>query len=266
MKNIFLSLFVLLTTHTFGQQHPIKGVWRTPSDFSVTTYTFDSLGKATYNQRGCMSRVAFNGSYILHKDTIFIQYDTLSQELQKIYRSNSRTKKTDTLIWINPHKIKIYPYPTVFIYDQSRDEQVLTLKPNGLFTYKVRHFGDTFTIKEFMYNEWKTIDTLINPGEEYINPVDYPLFLHSGLNEFIICANNIRINEISVEAEKPEVKIIKKTVTNLLTFSDTTIYEVQDRYGNKLLSGKGKTIDCRKLEKGKYILKFDNRTEEFSKE
>lgn len=263
-KTINIFLFAIITIHALGQQNSIIGIWRTSIDFSVSSYTFDTLGQIAFKQKGCMSGVAFKGRYIIQKDTIYIKYDSISTELQKIYQSNSRIKLDDTLIWINRHKIQIAP--NYYIYNQDRDEQVCLIKPNGLFTYKARHFDDVFTIKQFNYNEWEIIDTITHSANEYIELINYPLFLHSGLNKFGIYANNRFVNDFFVEAAKPEVKIVKKTVQNQLIFSDTTIYEVQDRYGNKLLYGRGKNIDCSNLTKGKYIVKFDNRTGEFLKQ
>ncbi|WP_299249163.1 hypothetical protein [uncultured Cytophaga sp.] len=108
--------------------------------------------------------------------------------------------------------------------------------------------------------------------------VNYPLFLHSGTNKFEIYINNrayfnILIqddsfgNEIIIEAKKTKVKIENKfPIRDYLHFSAITIYEVQDIYGNNLLAGKGKIIDCKNLQKGSYILKFDNQTTKFVKQ
>jgi hypothetical protein len=268
---LYLFVFVLFYAHALGQENSIVGVWHTPPNFSVLTYTFDSSGHVYFKQRGCMSRIAFSGNYTIHNDSIFIQYDTLTSDLPRLYKIKDRIiPYVDTLLLINPHKIQIAH--NFFMYNQERDEQACRISSDGLFSFKIRHFGDTFTIKQFTYNEWKTIDTLMNPSSEYIDLVNYPFFLHSGINKFQICINN-RVyfnnnfdNELTVEAKKAEVKTEnKKVIKTALTFSDTTIYEVQDQYGLKLLSGKGKTIDCRNLHKGKYILNFDNRTVEFIK-
>ncbi|WP_018343431.1 hypothetical protein [Cytophaga aurantiaca] len=271
MRIIFnVFLFILLSAQVFAQQNSIIGVWRTPPNFSVLTYTFDSSGHLSFTQRGCMSSYALSGTYKQHNDSIFIFYDTLTSFQQSLYRIKDRLLSPDTLIYINEHKIQIAP--NFFMYNQDRDEQVCTITSNGLFSFKIKHFGDTFTIKQFTYNEWKTIDTIIPPNDEYINMVNYPLFLHSGTNKFAIYINNRTYSRytftdgIIIDANKPPVKIEnKKVIKNTLSFSDTTIYEVQDRYGNKLLRGKGKTIDCKTLPAGKYVLEFDNRTTVFVK-
>lgn len=260
----YLFLFVLFYTQTFAQQNSCYGVWRTSPNFSVLTYTFDSSGYVSFNQKGCMNSVTLSGIYKQHKDSIFIYYDTLTSFQQSPYRIKDRILYPDTLFYINEHKIQIAQ--DFFIYNQDRDEQVCTITPIGLFSFNIKHFGDTFTIKHLNYLRWETIDTIIPPNDEYINMVNYPLFLHSGENSFAIYANNRFMKDITIEAKKAEVKIEnKKAIKNTLTFSDITVYEVQDRYGNKLLMGKGKTIDCKTLPEGEYVLEFDNRTIEFIK-
>jgi hypothetical protein len=276
MKNVIYLFLTLFSANTFGQKNAIIGAWRTPVDFSTLSYTFDSLGYIDFKLRGCMNTLVLNGKYTVQNDSIFIQYDTLTPTQRTLYQiKDRRISYIDTLIYINQHKIQLAP--NAFIYNEDRDEQECKITPNGLFTFKIKHFGDTFTIKQYNYSEWVIIDTLINPNNEYIDLVNYPLFLHSGTNKFKIYINN-RVyfniiimdnsfgNEIIVEAQKVKVKIEHKSaIQNYLNFSDTTIYEVQDTYGNKILAGKGRIIDCKSLPKGKYILNFDNQTTEFVK-
>lgn len=265
MRIIFNAfLFMLFSAQVFAQQNSIAGVWRTPPDFSVLTYTFDSSGHVNFKHRACMGGYALSGMYKQSNDSIFIYYDTLTYSQERLYKIKDRLLPPDTLIFINEHKIQIVP--NIFMYNQDRDEQVCTITPTGLFSFKIKHFGDTFTIKQLNYLSWITVDSIVPTNDEYINIVNHPLFLHSGENTFSIYVNNRFMEDVIVKAEKAEVKIEnKETIKNTITFSDTTIYEVQDRYGNKLLYGKGKTIDCKNLPAGKYVLEFDNRRTEFVK-
>jgi len=50
-----------------------------------------------------------------------------------------------------------------------------------------------------------------------------------------------------------------------ITFSDTTIYEIYDVYGNMQMNGKSKEINIQSLKKGYYYLNYGNKTTDFVK-
>jgi hypothetical protein len=59
--------------------------------------------------------------------------------------------------------------------------------------------------------------------------------------------------------------IQNKKITDEITLSLKTEYEIYDHDGNMLLSGYDRYIDVGKLDKGKYLLFFDNQIQEFKK-
>jgi hypothetical protein len=52
---------------------------------------------------------------------------------------------------------------------------------------------------------------------------------------------------------------------NDITFMDETAYEIYDSKGEIVLSGKGKIIDLKTLQKGIYYINYDNKTDTFVK-
>ncbi|MFN6945753.1 MAG: redoxin domain-containing protein [Cytophagaceae bacterium] len=62
-----------------------------------------------------------------------------------------------------------------------------------------------------------------------------------------------------------QVNVYPKTAASKLYFTGKTKFQIEDQKGNILLKGKGEEIDITDLTQGEYTIKYDNKTEKFTK-
>jgi hypothetical protein len=127
-----------------------------------------------------------------------------------------------------------------------------------------------YFIEKFEHNNWaveKAIDSRGVAGTaEYKEPVEH----HTGVNRYRIkyvesSGKSYYSEEVRHESVSESVTFFPKKVSNLLSFSREIDYEIRDAYGNKVLTGHAKDVDCTALKTGLYYISFDNRTEKFFK-
>ncbi len=125
-------------------------------------------------------------------------------------------------------------------------------------------------LEHFRWNNWITIEA-ITPSEVPNFPKFETTFEpHSGKNLLrlkytdedghIYFSNNIKFN-----SRTTVIHLLSDKVKTNLEFTDETQYEIFNMTGNLLLYGKDISVDVSELEKGQYIVNFDNKTIEFIK-
>lgn len=128
-----------------------------------------------------------------------------------------------------------------------------------------------FVIEQYRWNKWVKVGEVEGKGignnNDYIFKVTT---LHSGENQ-------IRIKQVDYTSQPryskpvkfasqiPDVTYAPVKVSKDITFSDETLYEIYDQYGNVVKKGFGKVVDCGNMPKGVYYLNYDNKTAEFLK-
>lgn len=93
---------------------------------------------------------------------------------------------------------------------------------------------------------------------------------HSGPNVFRIRKADskglqVYSKEVKFISKVAEVMLNTPKVTNELTFSAETAYEIYDDKGNFIQDGSGQKVDVTNLTKGKYWVNYDNKSENFTK-
>lgn len=128
-----------------------------------------------------------------------------------------------------------------------------------------------FIIEQFRWNKWVTVGEAEGKGigstNEYVFKVNT---LHSGENTIRIkqidYTNQPRYSKpVKIVSIIPEVTYSPVKVSKDITFSQETLYEIYDQYGNVVKKGFGKSVDCENLAKGIYYLNYDTKTAEFIK-
>lgn len=130
----------------------------------------------------------------------------------------------------------------------------------------------TFFIQHFVNNTWVTVKKV--EGKKVV-AVSYDIDSehHSGLNKYRVRylengGQSFYSKTIEFESSKSPVEIYPRKVTDKLYFkpSTSTKYVIYDKFGNVILEGKGKEIDCTGLKPHEhYTIEFDNQTKEFLK-
>ena len=125
-----------------------------------------------------------------------------------------------------------------------------------------------YIIEQKRWNKWVKVGDVEGGGNQQFNSYSFKIPQHSGTNTFRVkqvdASGEPRYSpETGFRSVKPEItpKIDKKSIS----FSDETMYEIFDRYGNIKKKGTGTSIDISQLEKGTYYLNYDNKMETFSK-
>lgn len=130
----------------------------------------------------------------------------------------------------------------------------------------------TFYIQHFINNAWVTIRE--EKGKGHLNDsYDINSEHHSGLNKYRIrylelSGQSFYSKTVEFESSKKPVVIYPRKVTDKLYFKPAIItkYVIYDKYGNVVLEGKAKEIDCTSLKPHEhYTIEFDNQTKEFIK-
>ena len=127
-----------------------------------------------------------------------------------------------------------------------------------------------YVIEEFRWTVWKKAGEVEGIGTSGVNDYSFKLIPHSGKNQFRIkqidYTGQPKISKpVDYMSTVPEVTFAPLKVSKEIIFSDETMFEIYDQYGNIVKKGFAKTVDATNLPKGAYYLNYDNKTGEFIK-
>jgi hypothetical protein len=128
----------------------------------------------------------------------------------------------------------------------------------------------TFTVEQFRWNKWVNVGEVEGIGTAGPNDYSFKIAPHSGENQFRVKQIDYTGKPRPSQAAKyrsmsPEVTFSPMKVSKEIIFSEDTMYEIYDSYGNIVKKGFAKTIDVSNLTKNIYYLNFDNKMEQFMK-
>lgn len=129
---------------------------------------------------------------------------------------------------------------------------------------------ESFEIEQFRWEKWVRVG-MINPGDSTsANAYSCDFTPHFGKNMYRIKLVNasgttIYSQQIKYQSKLPEVFIQSSKAENIISFSAETMYQVFNEKGIMVLNGTGNQIDVSTLEKGRYYINYDNKTEQYSK-
>ncbi len=149
--------------------------------------------------------------------------------------------------------------------DKSGELSITTTNETGPLPYK---------IEQFRWNKWVEVGEFDGKGDPEKN--DYKVQLttiHGGQNRFRVKQVDQRGKprysfEAKTNATLPEISFEPgdgKKAGDAITFSDNTLYEIYNSYGNVVLKGVAKNVNVSKLDKGVYYLNYGTKTATFKK-
>ncbi len=127
-----------------------------------------------------------------------------------------------------------------------------------------------YTIEQYRWNKWVKVGEVEGKGTMGSNDYEYKITPHSGTNKLRVKQVDFSkdprySNEVQYKADTPEVTFtLDKTITKL-EFSQETMYEVYNEFGNVVKKGVGSEVDISNLDKGVYYFNYDNKTDQFVK-
>ncbi len=179
-------------------------------------------------------------------------------ELKIVYRRNCKP----TLV--NPHalqKNKIFDF-----------HNILIRKDYIRWVTRGERYGGKMEVEIFEGERWITIFQEKNHGGLSDNIYEIPSYHHSGENIYRICytapdGEKIYSHEYYYRSSQAPASFYPSKVEDVVYFhaEKPVFFQVYDKEKNLVLEGRGKTADCKILDKGKYKLYFDNQEEKFKK-
>jgi hypothetical protein len=168
---------------------------------------------------------------------------------------------------VNPEVLK--PISTFEVssigIDKGGELSLTTTNETGELPYK---------IEQFRWNKWVEVGEFDGKGSPEKNEYKVQLTtVHSGANRFRVKQVDQRGKprysfEAKTTSALPEITFLpgdgKKAETSI-TFSDNTLYEIYNAYGNIVAKGVAKSADVSKLDKGTYYVNYGTKTGTFKR-
>ena len=134
--------------------------------------------------------------------------------------------------------------------------------------------GLPYVIEQFRWNKWVEVGEFEGKGNPEKNDYEVQLTtVHTGQNRFRVKQKDHRSKprysfEAKFNSPLPEVTFQPgdgKKATDAINFSEATLYEIFNGYGNIVAKGVGNRVDITGLEKGVYYLNYGTSTATFKK-
>jgi hypothetical protein len=164
---------------------------------------------------------------------------------------------------LNPEAIKPRPTFDLLSIDINKDAVLSWGTKNELGSLP-------YIVEQFKWNKWVYVGEVSGDGTPQQHNYNFKVTPNSGENKFRVkqvgfggvprYSKEVTYNSLM---EKPSFKI--EPDFKSVAFSNETIFEVYDYYGNVLKKGFGSTVDISGLGTGKYYLCYDNVVSEIDK-
>lgn len=125
---------------------------------------------------------------------------------------------------------------------------------------------DPFLVEQFRWNKWIQVAE-VRPADS-VRALNYQAEVnsHYGPNQFRVLKIDATGNPLYSKVAKynnlkaPVVELISSKITDKISFSSETMYELFDQNGNFISGGIAKDVDATEMEKGKYFLNYDTKS------
>ncbi|HIA36059.1 MAG TPA: hypothetical protein EYN89_04815 [Flavobacteriales bacterium] len=164
---------------------------------------------------------------------------------------------------LNPEVLK--PKSTFDIVDMKIDDEGMLEWITNNETGKL-----PYVIEQFRWNKWVKVGEEEGKGQTANNSYTFKVTSHSGENKFRVkqvdYSRRPRYSSaIKHRSKKPPVTFAPQKVKDNILFSDKTMYEIYDAYGNIVKKGFGDNVDVSNLKRGTYYINYDKDMGKFLK-
>lgn len=253
----FLLVFILF--FSFGlkaQETLITGVYQGHSLYIKNPYNKE-LGKFCINSIKVNHREIDIDLKLSALKLDFKEWDLFSPVVVRVYHDEVCKPR-----FVNPEAILFhssFKYDSLFISDSLIMWHSKGDKKEGLYT-----------IEKLADDYWEEVSTIRAKGD--FEGADYIYF-----PEYDVGGNKYRIKyslpngrflyskELEIFHYNEPITFTPKSVTDIITLSRYSDYEIMDLEGNVILSGSGKVIPLRRLKKGDYMIYLEGYSDNFIK-
>lgn len=216
----------------------------------------------------CAYEVIINGHVTTDEvasKTFEIDFSALPIEVGANVVVEIKCKSNCTPKVLNPEVLR--PHLTFEIVDIKVDKK-------GLLMWSTINEQESlpFIVEQFRWNKWIKVGEINGKGKNKIaNSYTFQPVLNSGENKF-------RVKQVGFEGleKRSESVSFKSTIKpfshkinrekSIVQFSEVTLFEVYDVYGNVVKYGYGDSLNIANLAKGFYFVCYDNVVADFTKE
>jgi hypothetical protein len=259
-KTFFAFVFVLfIATSTHAGVIVLDGHYQGKNLYVQNPFAGSGVGFCTFE-------VTINGD---------VTTDEINSSAFEIDFSNYKLKVGDAITVKIKHKDDCKPRvlnPEVLKPKSTFETASIAVDKEGKVSWVTKKESGklTFIIEQYRWNKWVKVGEVEGNGTTAENTYSFKVTLHSG-------ENKVRVKQVDYSG-KPRYSPAATTVSTVsevtfeplkvkesISFSNETLFEVYDQYGNIVKKGYGATLDATTLKKGNYYLSYDNKTEQFSK-
>ncbi|MCK4664449.1 MAG: hypothetical protein KAT68_16390 [Bacteroidales bacterium] len=257
-----LILFIILITSVFSSfagEIVLEGIYQGKNIYVMNPFASSGVGF-------CIYEVIVNGQ---------VSTDEINSSAFEIDLSVFQFNKGDKIIIIIKHKENCLPKilnpevlkpKSTFIVSLIKVEKGGTLK----WTTTSESGQLTYTVEQFRWNKWVRVGKVQGNGTSGTNNYSIKVKPHSGINKFrvkqIDYTKKPRYSkEATFRSMSPPVTYSPEKPTTEIVFSNETMYEIYDYYGNLVLKGFGAKINISRLKSDTYFINYDIKTETFKK-
>lgn len=127
-----------------------------------------------------------------------------------------------------------------------------------------------YVVEQFRWNKWIRVGEVPGIGTSGQNDYQFKVVPHSEENQFRVkqvdyTGKDRASKPVKFRSDKTVVEFNPKKVNDKLMFTDETLFEIYDSFGNIVKKGFGREIDATNLKSGVYYLNYDNKTGQFQK-
>jgi hypothetical protein len=142
----------------------------------------------------------------------------------------------------------------------------------GKITWIVKgELNSAFTVEQFRWKKWVTLSEVDITDTVKKNVYAFETKPHFGPNQFRISQTDVKGIVVYSKLIKyrnlaiKEITLVSTKVTETITFTAESAYEIFDEKGTFIMDGYGKEVNISDLSKGKYWVNYDNKTEMVTK-
>jgi hypothetical protein len=256
---LLILLFFFLFNFTYGDKLELSGIFLDKNVYVMNPFSDSGVGF-------CVFEVSVNGQ---------TTSDEINSSAFEIDLSKFDFSIGDKIIITLKYKSGCIPKivnPEAIKPTSSFNLQEAHINGEGLLSWTTKdELGSLpFILEQYRWNKWITIGEIDGIGTPEIHKYKLNVRPHSGKNIFRIYQIDYtekarRSKEIEYQSNKPAIKYGPEKIKNELIFSDETLYEIYDKFGNILFKGFGQKIKLDELQNDLYYINYDNTMGSFRK-
>ncbi|RUT77749.1 hypothetical protein [Ancylomarina longa] len=258
-KKFALIFFLFLTTFAQGEKLEMSGIFLGKNLYVMNPFADSGIGY-------CVYEVTINGqttSDEINSSAFEIDLNAFHFDLGEKINIVLRFKNGCLPKIINPEVIEA---KASFVLQSA------TVNKKGILEWTTRgELGSLpYEIQQFRWNKWITVGIVEGKGAPTINKYQLNVRPHTGKNTFRLAQTDYTgipkySSEIHYQSKAANIHFGPLKVKDELLFTDSTLYEIYDNYGNIVFKGFSDKINLKGLQSGLYYINYDNTMGSFHK-